>query len=158
MPRYPPGSAGRPTRHPRRHEIERRTLQAESGATTRPSPRLEPDTIGSRGDRTRQRPTIDSSRRTPSAVHSNRPTADTRPARRRREDSRSRSRGGALTTQTKRLSLWRPSRARSRRIDEVSPLSLSSRSVVGLSARSGIWYLVSGILHKPNRLSDCQWV
>ena len=20
------------------------------------------------------------------------------------------------------------------------------------------WYLVSGILHKPNRLSDCQWV
>ena len=23
----------------------------------------------------------------------------------------------------------------------------------------GIWYLVSsGILHRPNRLSDCQWV
>ena len=22
----------------------------------------------------------------------------------------------------------------------------------------GIWYLVSGILHRPNRLSDCLWV
>jgi len=33
-----------------------------------------------------------------------------------------------------------------------------TRSRTLIEGREGIWYLVSGILHRPNSLSDCQWV